>query len=53
MATKKKKPLKADVAIMVRVSAEQKTSWELAAGRDGRSLSSWIRRALDEASGSD
>lgn len=38
--------------IGLRASAAQRASWEAAARADGRSLSSWIARQLDRASGS-
>lgn len=36
--------------IALRVSADQRTRWEKAAAKDRRTLSDWIRLALDDAS---
>lgn len=35
--------------LTVRVHGEQRARWSEAAQRDGRTLSSWVRKRLDEA----
>ncbi len=43
----KEKPL--DTKLILRISAEDKASWEAKAGKVGQKLSAWIRKTLSQA----